>query len=261
MTPISKEQAFQRGLPKWPQMLVKGQTITVEQAKEIIFATDTSMTSPYSCSTNDRKFKKWFLDVTGYNQLLPDYMRDDFQYPQAGTPAAAEQARRNEVFYAREEAFTRRAGFLRHEYVHNTWCSSCFVDGPYGWCHPDGTISFVYNVGKWPSVEQVHTEWSEIAARWTFLDLWVTLMNGESGEEPAPVVTFHVHNGIVECFDGTTEPFAGLPGPPEFDPLVFAAQMRDYTYAHEHGLPEPWVDEFVDRVRPIIDQVVKEFPL
>ena len=47
LDPITKEEAFRRELPKWPQMLVVGKDITVEQAKEIIFATDSQLVNTY----------------------------------------------------------------------------------------------------------------------------------------------------------------------------------------------------------------------
>ena len=254
MNKITKEEAFSRGLPKWPQMLVKGTSVTVEQAKEIIFATDTALNSIWSCGTNDKEFEDWFLEATGYNQLRCEY--------ELGTlMTEAERHRRSRIFYAREQAFMDRAGFLRTEYVYNSWASSCFVNGPAGWCHPDGTISFIYNVGKWPDVETVYNEWSQIAQRWPFLDLWVTLMNDECCEDGHPVVTFHVHGGEVGIYDGTLEPVAGLPPEPEFDALSWARQVSGTTYDHEHGLPEAWIDEFVDRVRPIVNAVVEEFPI
>lgn len=227
---IEEAEAFGRGLPKWPQMLVTGQPVTVDQAKDIIFATDTTLTSPYNYSGgNDRSWAEQFRERTGYALLDSDW--------------------------SLQERLRERANFLITEYVHNSWAACAFIYGPHGWCHPNGTIQYVDNVGKWPSVETIANEWKVIAARWPFLDLWVTLMDGEGCEEGArPVVTLRIANGSVSYFEGTEQPHLPVPTRNLDDGLSHVMQYAlGRGYSHERGLPAAWIDEFIAKVRPIVD--------
>ena len=54
------------GLPKWPQMMVTGKHVTLEQAKEIIFRTDPFLvdTSKYS-GGNAHEFNAWYRKEAG----------------------------------------------------------------------------------------------------------------------------------------------------------------------------------------------------
>lgn len=56
---------------------------------------------------------------------------------------------------------------------------SCYVFGNNGWCTPFGEISHFGTIGKWPSSEEVFTEWSLIAKEFEFLDLNVTVFENK----------------------------------------------------------------------------------
>jgi hypothetical protein len=48
-------------LPKWPQMIVTGKPVTVENAKDIIFRTDSFLTSSDEFSGgNNKEFNDWY---------------------------------------------------------------------------------------------------------------------------------------------------------------------------------------------------------
>jgi hypothetical protein len=255
MIEITQEAAFDFGLPKWPQMLVTGKDISVEQAKEIIFATDSFLTCTWEYGGgNDRKFNAEFLKSTGYARLNENPF-DHIKYGVMSPEQREEHSAFNRLQYARRSKLEELAGFLQTEYVRNSWAASAFIYGPSGWCHPDGKIEFTHNVGKYPEVKTVAKEWHAIATRWPFLDIWVTLMNGESCEVNSPVVTFHVENGELKFYKGTVEPHEG----------VFRAGsglgfigIGSRNYDHEHGLPQEWIQEFADRVRPLIDRAMTE---
>lgn len=54
------------GLPKWPQMIVTGQSVTVDQAKNIILRTDSFLTDPYKWSGgNNHKFNTKYREMAG----------------------------------------------------------------------------------------------------------------------------------------------------------------------------------------------------
>lgn len=80
---------------------------------------------------------------------------------------------------------------------------SCWIGGTHGWCDWDGTIfANSFNVGKWPTVEEVEKDWQAIAAAFPFLDLRSQLLNRGSSEAvdegASPVVEFVVRNSRVE---------------------------------------------------------------
>lgn len=170
---------FDLALPKWPQMKVLGEKIEKEQALEIIRRTDTFFSYP---SGNNHSYIKSVVDKL----KMPHFNK-----------------KKEETFEANfknREKWLERWGYITTEYVHNTWISSAFIGGPYGWCHPDGTIQYGNNVGKWPSVEQVYNEWSILAKEFPFIKLDVTLMDGEECEENIqPVTSMRVEDGKV-CF-------------------------------------------------------------
>ena len=263
LTPITQEEAFGRELPKWPQMLVTGTPITVEQAKEIIFATDTTLTSTWVGGGNDHRFQDWIKEITGYAKINPpvDWRNHKPFSEMTDEEKIAYRDLQNRRWQA-EEALRKRAGFLQTSYVFNSWASCAFIFGPHGWCHPTGEISFIDNVGKWPDVKEVFDDWVKIAERWKFLNVYITLMSGEDGEDDSrPVVTFHVHDGVVETFEGTIEPHMGKPMARNFETEFDLMTLDDGFYSREKGLPRQWIVEFAEKVRPIVDEIVKEFRL
>lgn len=174
------------GLPKWPQMRVWGPAITPQRAAEIIVRTD-SFFAWNGLGGNNHGFDRGLCHRLG----LPyqDYGRSDNW----------------EEIYQAWDAFRKEIGFIPTEYVHNGWISNAFIFGPSGWCHPDGTIHFVHNVGKWPSVQEVLDDWARIAAAWPFLDLDACLMNEESGHDEddgpsVPLAVIQVSGGTARAF-------------------------------------------------------------
>ena len=127
-----------------------------------------------------------------------------------------DSAERNTAFFKRKRRFafscvvlnSLRSLFVYYfmyietEYVWNNWVSSCFIGGPHGWCHPDGTIGYSTNVGKWPEVSDVYDDWTKLAEAFPFLEVEATLMSGEDCEIfTEPVVSMLIRNGTVELID------------------------------------------------------------
>jgi len=177
-----QKMLFNRGLPKWPQMIVTGDSVSEEQALEIIRRTDTFFA--YGWGGNDHQYSAWVKEVLGY----PDV---------DGAPIDhfAETCRARENWLA-------KWGFIQTEYVCNEWIATCYAGGPHGWMHPDGSVGYAENIGKWPEVEEVYEDWTKIAEAFPFLNLEVTLMSGEQTEyHSRPVVSFLIRNGAVELVD------------------------------------------------------------
>ena len=180
---MSNEQFFSINLPKWPECRVKGETVTRDQAAEIIIRTQ----SFYFC-TNDKQFERelfYCLEVDYVNKW-PHY---DFD----------EKQKKAEEYHC-----------LDLEYLENARIVSSFIGGPNGWINWNGIVQQTgKNIGKWPDVQTVYEEWVKIAEAFPFLNLTCQLFDGEGCEENTkPVIEFQVKDGKVEM---------SLPVSPVFD--------------------------------------------
>ena len=206
---------MQVALPKWPQMIVTGAPVTVEQAKEIILRTDDFLTSTSEyAGGNNREFNNNYRSTAGLTNNdwgLESYVREEFKY-------------------------------INTSYVSNSWASSSFVYGPHGWCSPTGQIHFSDNVGKWPNVSDIYDDWVSIAEAFPFLDLTATLFSGESCEDDTyAMCTIYVKNGKVWVAEPTVVP-----------PTDSEKQARNiFDNRTEIGLPSDWYDEYAARIRVV----------
>ncbi len=216
------------GLPKWPQMIVRGTPVTVEQAKEIIRRTDRSFTS--TLSGNDHATNRVIAKKIG----MP---AGTFYDPRDRAPNYDWDA---------VETFRTAWGAIYTEYVTNDWIACSFIGGPHGWCHPDGTVFFSDNVGKYPGVEDVARDWAAILSEFPFLDLTATLMSGESCEDGAePVCTITVRDGRV------------VAGPPQNDfqrparreAAEYVRHLSADPVGRECAVPMAWIDEWAAQYR------------
>jgi len=162
-------------LPKWPAMTVQGESITREQAAEVLVRTNS-----WQHFSNDREWERTVADVLG----VP-YHKDN--YP--NIPWEAIQKVENDL------------GVLPLSYLYNSRVMSSWIGGPHGWLTWDGRVwSNNYNVGKWPSVQEVRDEWAMIAEAFPFLRLRCQLWAGETTQKELngkPLVEFTVANGKV----------------------------------------------------------------
>ncbi|HSX23274.1 MAG TPA: hypothetical protein VLE97_10925 [Gaiellaceae bacterium] len=162
-----------RSLPKWPQMVVTGQRLREDLALEVIRRTDTWFISGHGCNDRDgdRRFAERFR--------MPHFHDYAERHPEGYDWRA---------HWDRCERWKKAWGAIETEYVRNSWFACSFIHGPHGWCHPDGEISYIDNVGKWPSVEEIFTDWQTLATAFPFLTLTATLMSGESCESDTHAV-------------------------------------------------------------------------
>lgn len=179
--------ALSIGLPKWPEMIVVGDTVTPEQAKQVILATDNSLTDMYGAG-NNRDFTKFYhnesltnlythLEWSGFTSEMLDVL--------GFTPIEP------------SKSIYEVLGTIPLDYIGNDLAMSSYIGGPSGWMNVDGTIYSTKNIGKWPSVQDVFEEWKMVAKAFPFLNLTATLMSDESGFENYPLVQFIVSNGTV----------------------------------------------------------------
>lgn len=212
-----------RGLPKWPQMLVTGVPVP-DRAKEIIRCTDSFFTHGYDGNDHD------------WNRAVRKALGMPEEYDQG---KGAYDSNRFHAYWEELRVWRERWGAIETQYVHNSWVSCSFVYGAHGWCHPDGRIGFIDNVGKWPSVEEIREDWSMLASAFPFLDLGVTLMSGESCEESTnPIVSMRVRNGSVQLIDPEKEDVHV--GHPLAGEIVGTRPIL----GNEIGVPQGWINDW-----------------
>jgi hypothetical protein len=244
MQDIIKEKLSKIGLPKWPQMYVFGAAVTVEQAKDTILRTDPFLTDVHDIhGGNNQRWNEWARKELGYahvSALAQSLGKPhEFRFPSIVS-----------------EKLNQALGVVETEYVRNSWASSCYAYGPHGWSHPNGTIWYADNVGKWPEAEAVFAEWERLAAAFPYLDLKVTLMSGEYCElQTSPVVSFRVQNGTVVLLD---EPIV-----PEYpanqtrrDTTSLILSLNDLS--REQGLPNDWIYEYAAKTQPLVEKFIEE---
>lgn len=224
-------------LPKWPQMLVWGVSVTEAQAKDIILRTDSFMTETYGYpGGRDHVWVTWAQTELGIHHLAVDE-----------TPGS--WIRKSEISRLLREAI----GFVDTEYVPNRWASSAFIYGPHGWCHPNGTIWYEDNIGKDPCARAVFEEWQALAQAFPYLDLTVTLFDGEECEEDRnAVVSFRVKEGAVALLD---EPLVPTDRPLTQRNITEAIQRRLLSPDGRHGLDKQWIVDYGNILRPLVTRI------
>lgn len=184
-------------LPKWPQLVVTGDSVSKEQALEIIRRTDYFFQG--DCENgSDHEFRRKAQKAVHFPEQVQYH--DPSFYKEDGTRDDDKHMEALRTFWNAREVWQKDWGIVKTEYVYNCWISSSFVYGPHGWCHPDGTIGHFYNVfTKRPSVEDVYEDLTKLAEEFPFLALEVTLMSEDwCCEDKKPVISYLVRNGAVE---------------------------------------------------------------
>lgn len=193
-------------LPKWPALIVKGEPVTVEQAAEVIIRT----TEVGWLSCNDSRLTTAVRAAFGIRE------------GQHGFPVG------EDVRAARE-----RLAILDLEHLDNEQILSSWIGGPHGWMSWSGHVGCSnFNIGKWPSVEQVEEEWQAIAEAFPFLRLHAQLLSGETCEDDIrPLVEFVVKDGKV-----VTIPYPErMLGQPETDDAAMMAILMQPAAIRESG--------------------------
>lgn len=215
---MTKEEAFDIYLPKWPQCVINGDKISRQQALEIIRRTDKFF---FGYGGNNQQFNKRAEKIC----KLPDY--HDF---------GEDWNKYIEAF----DNFGEKWGLIETNYIENEWISCAWVGGYHGWCHPDGTIAFCNNIGKWPSVREVYEDLCVMGRYFPFLNLTCTLMDGEEDDCDTSLVTMKLSDGKVEFID--TIPFEEL----EFNGVKWNAGTRNENYFDLSQI-QKWADQVYGR--------------
>jgi hypothetical protein len=188
------EELFNKGLPKWPALIVVGKPVTEQQAMAINIMTDR-----FSFCSNDREFEKQIHGIIYDVEASWSDLSDSLQEKHGLTGF-------NDVWDLKERMVSKY-GPLDLTYLSNSRIVSSWIGGPHGWCNWDGTIgSSNYNIGKYPSVRDVYEDCVKIAEAFHFLEMKVQLMNQEAGEDNIPleaIVEYSIKNGVVDMYEPT----------------------------------------------------------
>ena len=189
---MTQKACLNINLPKWPALEVVGAKVTRAQAEDIILRT--TGLSYFSTNSGEActKLIEIFFDIK-------DATRTGTKYPAHSIYDAlpideADKKLRNT--YTRIKSIAEQLEFLQNHQI-----VSSFIGGPHGWCNWNGTIGCAsFNIGKWPSVEDVLLEWKLIAKTFPYLDLTSRLFSGETCEENnKPLVEFIIKNGKAKA--------------------------------------------------------------
>jgi hypothetical protein len=186
-------------LPEWPGLLIVGESVTVDQAAEIIVRT-----GHWPLCLND---KAWVQTVDAIVGLKSD---DDI----GDVPEAWKE------HWRQRQEWNERHGILDVEYLYNSQVGSAYIGGAHGWCHWNGFIGCdSYNIGKWPSTQSVLEDWQKIAIAFPFLKLRCQLFNEENvniddvSSTKRALIQYNVSGGAVDVVPPEKIGPAGPPGP------------------------------------------------
>lgn len=196
---MKKQDFFNKGLPKWPGMVVVGTPVTKEQAAEILVRTNVYL----SCNDNsfNNEAQGIIYEVDGKGKTRYDEINEVI------IKKLGVDEKNFKAVWDYKESKERELGKLDVYYLANSRICSSWIGGPHGWCNWNGQIGCNnYNIGKWPSVEDVYKEWEIIAEAFPYLDLKCQLMNHEAScedsvENPGPVIEYRIKDGKVKMVE------------------------------------------------------------
>lgn len=242
---IDNETGFNKGLPKWPQLIIVGEKVSEELAKEIIFRTDDFLVDPYEHSGgNNREFNAFYRKKANLESLNEIRSHEGRSWTMPN--------------YDKVEHLHEILAIIKLQYVYNHWSSSCFIGGPAGFCSPTGDIFFCHNVGKYPEVKDVYEDFEAIAKAFPSLNMKAALYDGEECEDETKfVVGFIIKDGQV-FMTSTDMDLKNHTLDADFDAII-DARMADLSGMSELGLPTDWYEEFSVRVKEAVEQTHREF--
>jgi len=188
---------------KWPRLVVDGKDVTRDQAEQIIIRTNGGY-----LHCNDQEWEKAAREILGI--FDPFVELDDGRRDERGYLSS---------LFDRQDRSMDELGMLRLHYLDNSRIATSYIGGSHGWCDWDGRIGCAdYNIGKWPSCDEITEDWKAIAQTFPFLDLRCQvvsmLYDGDYNEYPITMGrvwgTWTVANGEVQ-FDRDMTAFMGEP--------------------------------------------------
>jgi len=171
-------------LPKWPRLLVSGIQVKPEQANEILIRTN----NWFGLSV---MHKEWPIELTKilkkFNFPIEPSFENEGDYHNWST-------KYSRYIKIRDE-WLNKYKVIKLNYLMNSRIYSNSIAGKHGWCNWDGEIYTAnYNVGKWPTIEDLYGDWMLIAQIFPYLVLDSQIL---SEDYDVPLVRFIIHKGEV----------------------------------------------------------------
>lgn len=234
----TKKELFELNLPKWPQLIVTGESVTPEQALEVIRRTDSFFNDGYG--GNNHEWNDKVIETTNYPK------DSDFDF------GAGSNFFDGFEFYVKAiNEWKKNWQYVTTEYVHNSWISCAYIGGPNGWMHPDGVIGFSENIGKWPSIKEVYDDFCIIAHNFSFLNMEATLMSGEQCEyDIHPVVSFKIKDGKVRVIDPNYKDVHNEQYPKKYKNAII--KDKSIRWSSECAIPLETIQSWVENQKNVM---------
>lgn len=166
---------------KWPGLLISGKSVTSEQAAEIMIRTSRW---PLNLPHHKIYFEKSIYKMMGAQKTI---LFDKYSYD-----------------WDSLDILMKDHGILPIQYLSNDFIEPFhYLFGKRGWCDWQGEIGcHHYNIGKWPTLEDISNDLSIIAAAFPYLELEVQVLSDEIGLNHIspvayPTAQWSVSNGKV----------------------------------------------------------------
>jgi hypothetical protein len=235
---LSVEELSALRLPKWPQMRVWGEDVTVEQAKEIIFRTD----SFFRTSSQDMG-----------NDCRPNWA--DWARVQIGLASPDISRLTHAERYDMDHEVSQALGAITTYYVRNSWADSSYVYGAYGWCSPEGKIFYCDNVGKWPSANEILEEWEQLAAAFPFVKAAVVVMSAEHCEASEPVFAIKIEGGAANAVTADEVVMPDLDFSRDAEDLSAVLGLMFWAFKKAgNAVPDDWLPEIAEKIKPVVEK-------
>lgn len=140
--------------PKWPKLLMVGETVKPEQAREILIRTN-----------------HWFMLEYNYSKgMIEETIKQFYKR----TLAPEHQIGYNKIDV---EDFIGKLDVIELNYLDNARIQSSWIGGLKGWMNWDGKLfTNNYNIGKWPTEDELISDIETITKAFRYLDFELQLV-------------------------------------------------------------------------------------
>ncbi len=234
---------FYIDLGKWPHLVIHGQKVTEEQAKEFIIRTDKFWFSPKYAGNDYKRIRK-YMDDSGLTALeeftdkLPSVLNRIYVHDYVI----------NEI--------KEMLGHIELEFLNTHFACTSYIGGPFGIVHPDGTVHFKSNIGRYPSLEKIQKELVSLATNFSFLNFEGSLFTESCSDHMEYLgCSFKVKNGNVEFVEEQLCPLGEDNFRSYFEKRMETRMksIEDGYFDYEYGLDQSFYDEMASKIKKKID--------
>lgn len=172
------------GWPKWPKLLMVGETVKPEQAREILIRTN-----------------HWFLLEYNYSH---DIIGETIKKFYTKTLEPEHQISGNSID---TEDLIKKLDVIHLHYLDNARIQSSWIGGLKGWMNWDGRLfTNNYNIGKWPTEDELISDIETIIKAFPYLDFELQLVreiydDNSDLERVYPFFTCRVKNKDIKIIE------------------------------------------------------------